>query len=329
VRFSLATLVALGVWFSLRVSALAGGEGQESFVENPLIALSPMQRAAAALAVQFLALRLFVLPVNLSADYSYRQIEPATSFADPSVLGLLAVLAAVIAIGWRTRRTTPQLGASVIGYALLWIPASNLLFPIGTIFGERLAYAPTIFACLFVAIAFERALAKFGRVAFVGTVGSLSVLALVLTVMRNGVWKYEPTLFFDQTQTAPRSAKAHYNLGTALARTGQRRPAVDSFQRAVDLYDSYAAAQYALANELFLIGEDLPRAEQAYRAAIRAEPDHVDARVNLAITLVRLARPNDAQTLVNEVRRLAPRHPSLPSLDKQIQEARAAKPSGG
>ncbi len=328
-RVPLFTLAALGVWLSLRFAALQGGSPQESFVENPLIALAPIERAFAALGVQFLALRLFLFPVGLSADYSYRQIETATSIADPRVMGLLLILAAAIAIAWRQRSTLPHFGASVFGYVLLWIPASNVVFPIGTVFGERLAYAPTIFGCLVVAIVLERALAKFGQVAFAWTAGAVCALALVLTVMRNDVWKYEPTLFFDMTQTAPRSAKAHYNLGTALARTGQRPAAVDSFQRAVDLHDSYAAAQYALANELFLIGEDLPRAEQAYRAAIRADPDHVDARVNLAITLVRLARPDDAQALVNEVRRLAPRHPSLPSLDKQIQEARAAKPSGG
>jgi tetratricopeptide (TPR) repeat protein len=331
VRFAFFTLAALGVWYSLRMAALAGGShhADEAFVENPLVALDASERAFAALGVQLLALRLFLFPVGLSSDYSYDQIPLATSLGDPAALGATVLLVAALATAWLLRRARPWIGVGVIGYVLLWIPASNLLFPIGTIFGERLAYAPTIFGCVLVAVVLEFATVRFGKKLFLGATGAIALMAAVLTLSRNTVWNDERTLFFDQTQTAPRSAKAHFNLGTALARVGNRRGAADSFERAIAIHEPYAPAQFALANELFLIGDDLPRAERAYRAAIRADPELIDARVNLAIVLVRLARPDDAQLLADEVRRLAPRHPSLPAIDKQIQEARATKPASG
>ncbi len=331
VRFSFVTLAAVGVWYSLRMSALAGGahDADEAFVENPLVALGASERAFAALSIQLLALRLFVFPVGLSSDYSYDQLRPATSLGDPAVLGATLLLVAALATAGLLRRARPLIGVGVIGYVLLWIPASNLLFPIGTIFGERLAYAPTIFGCLLLAVLLELATSRLSHKVFVGVTGAVALVGTVLTVSRNTVWKDEPTLFFDQTQTAPRSAKAHYNLGTALARVGNRRGAADSFERAIAIHEPHAPAQFALANELFLIGDDLPRAEKAYRAAIRAGPELIDARVNLAILLVRLARPEDAQLLADEVRRVNPRHPSLPAVDKQIQEARATKPAPG
>lgn len=330
-RPAMLAAVALGVWFLLRTSALSKGadHAEDTFVENPLIALSASERWLSALKVQLLALRLLILPIGLSSDYSFDEIQPATGFTDPAVLGLLALLATAGAIAWILRRTRPEVGASVIGYVLLWIPASNLLFPIGTIFGERLAYAPSIFGCLLAASVLELIGARVHRRFFVIAAGTLALVGAVMILARNPVWKNDLTLFYDQTQTAPRSAKAHFNFGTVLARIGERRAAVDSFERAVRIHGLYAPAHFALANELYHLGDDLPRTEQTYRRAIRADPEFLDARVNLALTLLRLSRTDEAGALIEEVRRLYSRHPSLPALDRQLQEARAAKPAAG
>jgi hypothetical protein len=87
-------------------------------------------------------LLLIVWPMRLSADYSYAQIPLASG---------------QLWIGWRGRRLRPSLqdafcsgGANsddvlLGGFALLtFLPASQLLFPTGTIMAERVMYLPSL-----------------------------------------------------------------------------------------------------------------------------------------------------------------------------------------
>ncbi|MFN0242877.1 MAG: tetratricopeptide repeat protein [Planctomycetota bacterium] len=326
--------LALGAWATLRAAALAGHDHAHDeevpFVENPLVALDAGGRIASALKVQLAYLRLLVLPTTLSSDYSFDQVAVAQSFADPHVLGLIAIAVVGIAAAFLTRRTRPVIGFCVLAYAITWAATANVLFPIGTIQGERLAYAPSILACVLGAVLLDMLRERAGTNVFLAATGVLVVLGSVRTIVRNPTWKDEPTLFREQTISAPRSAKAHVNLGMLLSKEKDHAGALAAFERAAEIYPGHAQAQFRLGNELYFLGTDLARAEAAYRKAIEADPKFIDPRINRCYVLLRLGRVDAARAAIEETRRLAPRHRAFADLDAQLRAAQQKPaPSGG
>src|SRR5262249_36228126 len=144
----------------------------------------------------------------LSADYSYDQI-PVVSRPDlvttACLLGLAALIAAVIAL----RRRAPAAAFGIAFFLISWLLTSNLLVPIGTIFGERLLYLPSAGVCLAVAVAIlegTRAL----RAPWLGaTFGAALVVAgATRAIARVPDWAGNLSLFSATVRTSPRSCKA-------------------------------------------------------------------------------------------------------------------------
>ena len=201
----------------------------------PLASVSVPTRVLTALRVQALALWLLIAPFRLSADYYYRHIPLVSSVAEPSaLLGLLVAMiltAAVILVRGR-RSTLFFLMTALLPYAVV----SNLLFPIGTIFGERLLYLPSVGFCAIMAILLTRPTQRWTR-----AVGGGIALALLLswagrTVLRNPVW-HDNLVFAETTvRAAPDSAHAHSLLGKTYADMNRDREAIAEFNRALEIY---------------------------------------------------------------------------------------------
>src|SRR5262249_36049300 len=120
------------------------------FIDNPLVNLPAALRILNAIRVAWKVLGLQAYPAKLSGDYSYAAI---TLYANRHLLW--PALAAVGLIGlwlWAlyTRRDAWSIAGAIYfaGFAV----TSNLLFPIGTIMGERLAYLPSVGFCLAAAL---------------------------------------------------------------------------------------------------------------------------------------------------------------------------------
>jgi tetratricopeptide (TPR) repeat protein len=137
--------------FRLRSWVLGGplrARGSGVFeVENALAGLPSGARAVNACVIFFRYLGRCVFPLHLSGDESAWSIRRAPLLS-PLALGatflLVALLVAALA-------RLPERSSSALGFlffAVAFLPASNLLFPTGTIFAERLAYLPTVGICL-------------------------------------------------------------------------------------------------------------------------------------------------------------------------------------
>ena len=89
----------------------------------------------------------------------------------------------------------------------------------------------------------------------------------------------------------PMSSVAHYNLATALARTGQPDEALVAFRKALELAPANAAAHNNAGSLLATLGR-FEEAQSEFREALRIRPDFAEARANLdyAIELSRTAR---------------------------------------
>mmetsp|Transcript_63076 Transcript_63076/g.112100 ORF Transcript_63076/g.112100 Transcript_63076/m.112100 type:complete len:797 (-) Transcript_63076:71-2461(-) len=101
--------------------------------------------------------RLLVWPHYLCYDYSMDAIPIVRSFTDCRLLLPLTAYLGFVSVVCLLVKTPPKhRRAALISLALLvvsYLPASNILFPVGTVVGERLMYVPSAGYCLAVVVA--------------------------------------------------------------------------------------------------------------------------------------------------------------------------------
>jgi tetratricopeptide (TPR) repeat protein len=101
------------------------------------------------------------------------------------------------------------------------------------------------------------------------------------------------------------TAKAHYSLGVLLASMGQPEPAVQHLQAAVRYQPNYVEAHLALADVLRRSGRGAASLAP-YRDAIAINPRQMTARLGYAMALVQLRRDRDARDWLDGSVRLYP-----------------------
>ena len=97
--------------------------------------------------------------------------------------------------------------------------------------------------------------------------------------------------FREATLQKPENPLTHYNLGTALYRSGRFNEAIEAFRESAAKHNekskatlSRASIYYNLGNAQFKMG-DLKSAIDAYKHSLRLAPDDADAQHNLALAL--------------------------------------------
>ena len=232
-------LVVLG-YLLFRSAAVEGvGLPPVHMFDNPLATLSTGWRIVNALAVGLQYLELLILPLHLSYDYSWNQIPLIRSVAD----GQLWLVLALVALGlglvvWSARRS-PVLFFG-LGFALVTFSVvSNVVVPIGTILGERLAYLPSVGFCLAAALgvrALARVCTRDARAA-----GALFAAAMALLVGLHALraferardWRTMETLWLHDVEVSPHSVKAIANAGVALLVLERPAEALQRFDEAI------------------------------------------------------------------------------------------------
>ena len=257
-------------------------------VENVLAALDPATRAVNACVILLRYIGRFVFPLHLSADESAWSIDV---FPTSSALAIAAVLllAALVALSLSRLASGSPLAIGFLFFCLSFLPASNLLFPIGTVFAERLAYLPSAGLCL-AAGALLAGSAREASALAPRRLAALAALALLFSaraVVRDSVWWSDEGLFLNLVRTAPDSAKAHYDLAYVWAGERQYARAREQYEEATDLYEDYWdawAGKGRMEKELGLLDE----AEESYGKAIEANASYENGYFGLG--LVREAR---------------------------------------
>ena len=122
--------------------------------------------------------------------------------------------------GHRSRRTAVTNSAFFFaGFAFLnLLPASNLLFPSGTIMAERLLYLPSVGLVAILAIVIDNASKQLPRPSLVTAVVFVSIATGygVRTWIRNLDWRDDLTMATVSVETSPASFKVHRSLATDL-----------------------------------------------------------------------------------------------------------------
>jgi Flp pilus assembly protein TadD len=250
-----ALLVSTLIVFYARYRHTGGTSLNMSPQDNPISFES--SKSARMLSYSFLHgvyMKLLVWPAFLCYDYSMDAIPIVRVATDARLLLPLAAYVGLFAsIAASLRNLSPEMRrAALLALAVLvvtFFPASNILFPVGTVVGERLLYTPSVGICLLFTIGLralwprEVTSAEFtcehdnGTAAVTLTkpdsatskrfrpsssrsialrLGILQLLVVALgvrTLLRTRVWSSSESLFLHDGHTQQTSSKTQFNLG--------------------------------------------------------------------------------------------------------------------
>lgn len=248
----LATLVPIGMMLGQRAVVLSSSLPAEyPFVDNPIAGAGFWIGRLTAIKVIARYLRLAFWPMKLSSDYSYSEITLVQGSVEDWICWLAVAGALVLTvILWNRSR----LAFFFAGFALLnFLPASNLLFPIGTIMAERLLYLPLagLVAAVIVAIDPVAGRLRVSGAAFAICWGVVAAGFAARTWMRNLDWTDDKTMALASVQTSPHSFKIHQLLAATLLETDPSHRETD---RATDEADRSIAILAPVPDDLDLPG---------------------------------------------------------------------------
>jgi hypothetical protein len=236
-------ILALVAFLVLRGNAVGWTTHPAPFVDNPLVAADGLTRAANAVLLLARYLGKALWPASLSIEYGFDQI-PVVPLVPWAGVGAVAIVAAFAASIVALRRR----GEPAAAFLLAWIPGAfavtgNLLFPIGTIFAERLAYLPLMGVC---------ALAGIGLVSIPGRtwsavgLGALLLAGAARTIARGRDYASLSALSEATASASPRAVKALVNAGRTRLRQGRASDAIPLFEKAVAIWPDYTRAKELL-----------------------------------------------------------------------------------
>ena len=305
--------IAVLLWLLLRAVVLRGAAPAVAYLDNPAASAGAWRRILTATAVQLDYLRLLVFPLRQSIDYGYAATRVVESALDRRVLAFAAIALVVVLGAARCRRAAPEVALGVAAYAALFAVTSNVLFPIGSIEAERLAYLPSAGFCLLAGAA----VARLPRGIAATSIAAISIAFGAKAWTESLVWKDEGTLFRAAVAKAPESAKAHLQLGQVLEREGDLEGAAGECRASAAIHDDYAPTWFLLGNVLHRLGRT-EAAVDAWRAALRADPGLADVRANLCSGWLELGRRDEALAEARALFSADPLHERLPGIQDDL-----------
>ncbi len=304
-----ATGIPIAAMLLQRAAVLSGSPAEFPFTDNPIGYAGFWMGRLTALKVMTHYLVQAVWPWRLSIDYSYSQIPPVRgNLGDWMPLAMTLLAAASLVSLWRWNRAA----FFAAGFALIvFLPMSNLLFPIGTIRADRFLYLPAVgvLGCV--------VLAAYGLALRMRLPLAAPALILVMTAgfalrtwARNAEWRDPLTLASADLLTSPRSFKLHRLIAMTMF---DADPEHSNLDRVVEEIDQ----SLAILNTL----PDLRNSPETYRFAGLAYLAKGDR--------LQVSAPESAETAYRRSRELLERCIRIDQSYERKREARYGKPGKG
>ncbi len=258
--------------------------------------------------------------------YLGRMLLPVPGVARTPALAPGAALIALSLFVWVTllaalfhRGLTPRARLVLGWFTLAMVPVSELL-PLGLNFYDPLAYLPFVAVALGLGLLCERWLT---RRWLAPACAGLLLLYAALSVHSALAWKDNLALWSRALRLYPEDAQINLNYGNALRQAGQAERGCRHLARALALRPPERLTPYLhynLGNCARGAGDHALAAER-YRQALRASGgEMLQARHNLALSLLALGQLEDALASAEE---LVSRSPRLASAWKLLGVTRA------
>ena len=191
---------------------------------NPPVAMETPYRQLSWLYLCFINGWLLLNPFSLCADWRFGTARVINSLTDPhNILTVLtftfvAFLGFFSISGSKKRQNVTLFALSLLIFP--FIPASNLLFPVGFVVAERILYLPSMGFCILVGYGAHAAL-KWAKNPATKSLLFLSLLGLISlhtcrTAVRNLDWFSDHTVYESAVRINPNHAAMLGNLGLFL-----------------------------------------------------------------------------------------------------------------
>ena len=244
--------------------------------------------------------RLLVWPAHLRIDYSPQEMVASTHFGASQAAGA-ALLLGVGIVAWMARRRAPVATFGVLWCAVSLLPVSNVFIPTGILLAERTLLLPSVGVLLLAgALVLSVARDALDRGSRAGY--ALQTACIVLTLAgvlrsteRQLVWRNEALLAVRSVQDAPASFRTQRAYGDVLFQLGERKLAVEAYERSIVLAPRGSAwrVRNALAGHFRELDERTAELEQL-RLSLAEEPAQSDVRGYVVIGNLALGRYTEA-----------------------------------
>jgi tetratricopeptide (TPR) repeat protein len=260
---------------------------------------------------------LFLLPVDLSADYSPAIVLPVERVTALGALGFLLLFGS-LAIAVAAYRRAPEFAMALAWTVLAILPVSNLIITAEIVLAERTLYLPSLAVSIVVALA----LAKVAPARRKWLVAGLAVWLAgfsVVTVKRNTVWYNTDTMFEDLRQKHPESVRLLYTLALDYHKRGEWEQAREYFSMWIEIWPYHAPwlGQYAAALADY---GDFEKADSMISLAIRLKPNVVPFYRLRAIMYLDGGDPERALRTIDEAVAIVGVDPDLQGLRAEAYE---------
>lgn len=250
-------------------------------------------------------LRALALPVRLSAFHVLHPIDSLLSVRGAVGVSVAAGFLAATFVAFR-RAPGVFFALTIVAVPLLpvlYIPALG-----ENTFAERYLYLPSFGFVLLAGLAVAQVATRRPAALPLALAAVVAIAAAygVGSVVRNGVWRDDFTLWSDTVAKSPDSAYARNELGLLLDERGDLPRAIAELEEAIRLSPDMARAWNNLGVSLHRAGRrDL--AAEKLRRAIELNPSYASAFVNLGNLAAESGRLDGAVADFSEAVRLEPR----------------------
>jgi protein O-mannosyl-transferase len=194
----------------------------------------------------FVYIRMFVLPVHLTADWDFPISK--TILDRGSIVGLIALIAIAVA-AWIYRRRFPLASYGFFVYLVLMAPTSSIL-PILDPVAERRLYFGMLGLLLIAVDLLARV--KIEPRALAGACAAVAIAAAIGAHARAEVWSDPVLLWKDTVEKSPNKVRGYLHLAQSYYDAGEFGAAVATFDKAAQVKqpDYNVLIDWALALDL-------------------------------------------------------------------------------
>ena len=216
-------LASLAAMLFLRIQVMQGASLPVfTKFDNPASVAALLPRYLTFCFLPCLNIWLLLCPSSLCCDWTMGSVPLLTSLADPRILAILATIVMLLSI-LHTVLISPDEFSKPVLIATAWfiipfIPASNLLFPVGFVLAERILYIPSMGFSLLVSIGFCKLINQCKQIRkLIVTIFFVMLFShAVKTISRNFDWTDEQSIFLSGLTVNTKNAKLFNNVGHAL-----------------------------------------------------------------------------------------------------------------
>jgi Flp pilus assembly protein TadD len=243
----------------------------DEIIDTPRITPIEYLLTQAVVVIKYIGLILW--PTGLSLDHN---IKSWPEISHLIVIGSALFHACLITIAWLSKKTLPIISLGIITFYLSLFPESGLI-PLKDLMTEHRTYLAMVGTSIIVAgIASRLAHRKWA----LPLLGTITVMLISLTTIRNLEWRSEQSLWSSTLKSNSSSARALYSLGRFDLLKGDTASAVDYFEKAISANGQHVPSKSAFALILIKQGNYIEAAE-LLEYALELEPNDVTTAQNL------------------------------------------------